>query len=161
MEPLLELIANAFFIIGTDCQWLPKGGQRCQTLRGAGGGKDITSLLSLSFPLCWHCARQSPHFQTFFGKCLKEGCRDAGSGHLPNVSGTLSLTVKTHPHRTILNTFTEFHGCCQSNSIKYHCQDIRELPHPSLFEFQKYSISSRHGSPSIPIKNKKKNSLNP
>lgn len=32
MEPLLELIANAFFIIGTDCQWLPKGGQRCQTL---------------------------------------------------------------------------------------------------------------------------------
>lgn len=27
MEPLLELIANAFFIIETDCQWLPKGGQ--------------------------------------------------------------------------------------------------------------------------------------
>lgn len=32
MEPLLELIANAFFIIGADCQCLPKGGQRCQTL---------------------------------------------------------------------------------------------------------------------------------
>lgn len=32
MEPLLELIANAFFIIETDCQWLPKGRQRCQTL---------------------------------------------------------------------------------------------------------------------------------
>jgi len=32
MEPLMELIANASFIIGADCQCLPKGGQRCQTL---------------------------------------------------------------------------------------------------------------------------------
>lgn len=28
----MELIANASFIIGADCQCLPKGGQRCQTL---------------------------------------------------------------------------------------------------------------------------------
>lgn len=33
-DPLLELIANASFIIGADCQCLPKGGQWYQSLCG-------------------------------------------------------------------------------------------------------------------------------
>lgn len=53
MEPLLELIANAFFIIGTDCQWLPKGGQRCQTLcREQEEGRTLPPYLAYPFPLC-------------------------------------------------------------------------------------------------------------
>lgn len=52
MEPLLELIANAFFIIGTDCQWLPEGGQRCQTLcREQEEGRTLPPCLSYLF-LC-------------------------------------------------------------------------------------------------------------
>jgi len=79
MKPLLELIANASFVIGADCQCLPEGGQRCQTL--CRKKEEGMALYPCSgFMLTFYQAITS--FSGFFEKHFKKGCRDAGSGYL-------------------------------------------------------------------------------
>lgn len=80
---LLELIANGSLREGKDAR----------LCREQEEGRTLPPCLAYLF----HYADiVSPHFQTFFGKYFKEGCRDSSSGHLPNVSGTLPFSVNTH-----------------------------------------------------------------